>query len=303
MYQIPSCAAIALDTPRRTPFTGAMTNAAAHDYQVDLDIFRGPLDLLLYLVKRDEVDLRDIAIARIADQFKDYLEVIHVLDVERAGEFLVMAATLMEMKSKMLLPRPEEGGATDDDPRLELVRQLMQYKRFKEAAALLDARAEQQSYRLPRSPVVGAAAAAPTTPSVRAVELWDLVSAFGRLMRETMALQPHEIVVDQTPLHVYMERILKRLEQEPRLSFASLFTPPHTRGRLVGLFLAVLELTKGRQIVPEQGEPFTEIWLTRAPVEETRPTEAPASPEIAPATPAAAAPSPSTARSGSDAGT
>ena len=95
-----------------------MTTSEPHDYQVDLDIFRGPLDLLLYLVKRDEVDVRDISIARVAEQFKQYLEVIHILDVERAGDFLVMAATLMEIKSKMLLPHDAEEGAEEDDPRL-----------------------------------------------------------------------------------------------------------------------------------------------------------------------------------------
>ena len=104
----------------------------------------------------------------------------------------------------------------------------------------------------------------PTTPNVRPVELWDLVSAFGRLMRETMALQPQDIVVDQTPLHVYMDTILKRLQQETRILFSSLFTPPYSRGRIVGLFLAVLELTKGRRIVPEQEEPFSDIWLSLA---------------------------------------
>jgi segregation and condensation protein A len=267
-----------------------------YDYQVDLDVFRGPLDLLLYLVKRDEVDVRDISISRVAEQFKEYLEVIHILDVERAGEFLVMAATLMEIKSRMLLPRAEEEGDAEDDPRLELVRQLIQYKRFKEAAALLDARAEQQSYRLPRQPV--AAPTSPTSPPVRPVELWDLVSAFGRLMRETMALQPQEIVVDQTPLHVYMDVILRRLQLEKRVLFSSLFTPPYTRGRLVGLFLAVLELTKSRRIVPEQDEPFSDIWLSLAPAVAVTP-----GPEIAPATPAAEAPSPSAARNELDAGT
>jgi segregation and condensation protein A len=271
-----------------------MTTPEPHDYQVDLDIFRGPLDLLLYLVKRDEVDVRDISVARVAEQFKEYLEVMQILDVERAGEFLVMAATLMEIKSRTLLPRTEGEDESADDPRLELVRQLMQYKRFKEAAAQLDALAEQHSYRLPRQPI--AAPASPAAPNVRPVELWDLVSAFGRLMRETMALQPQEIVVDQTPLHVYMDTIVRRLRQEGRVSFASLFTPPYTRGRLVGLFLAVLELTKGRRVVPEQDEPFNDIWLSLAPEPVTP------SPETAPATPPEAGPSASEARTESDAG-
>jgi segregation and condensation protein A len=230
------------------------------DYLVDLDSFRGPLDLLLYLVKKEEVDIRDIPIARVAEQFKQYLEVLQFIDVEGAGDFLVMASTLMEIKSKMLLPRAEEsedGGPAD--PRLELVRQLLQYKRFKDAAAALEARAEQQSYRLSRQPLPTPAAA--TLPAVQPVELWDLVSAFARLMRETMALQPQQIVVDQTPLQVYIDLIVRRLEQEGPLSLSALFTPPRTRGRLIGLFLAVLELTKSKRVELEQEGTFGDIRL------------------------------------------
>src|SRR5215831_1572948 len=130
------------------------------DYLVDIDTFRGPLDLLLYLVKRDEVDVRDIPIARVAEQFKEYLDVLQLIDVERAGDFLVLAATLMEIKSKMLLPSPAQADEAGEDPRLELVRQLLEYKRFKDAAVLLEARAEQQSQRLARQ-VPAAAATAP----------------------------------------------------------------------------------------------------------------------------------------------
>jgi segregation and condensation protein A len=235
--------------------------AADHsDYLVDLDTFRGPLDLLLYLVKRDEVDIRDIPIARVCEQFKDYLDAMQWIDVEQAGEFLVMAATLVEIKTRMLLPRPEEAAEPVEDPRLELVKQLVQYKKFKDAAALLEARAEEQSQRLPRQPAPPPANAAP--PPVKPVELWDLVSAFGRLMRETLALQAQTITLDETPLHVYMEMILQRLQAEKRLPFSALFTPPYTRGRLVGLFLAILELTKTRRVFPEQTDSFGEIWIS-----------------------------------------
>src|SRR5438045_6605204 len=130
-----------------------MTAAPLADYQVVLDSFRGPLDLLLYLVKREEVDVLDIPIARVAEQFKQYLDVLTLIDVERAGDFLVMAATLMELKSKMLLPRPEESSEPVEDPRRELVRQLLQYKRFKEAAGVLEQWAERQSLRLPHAPI------------------------------------------------------------------------------------------------------------------------------------------------------
>jgi segregation and condensation protein A len=237
-----------------------MARTIQADYQVDLETFRGPLDLLLYLVKREEVDIRDIPIARVAEQFKHYLDVLTLIDVERAGDFLVMAATLMEIKSRLLLPRTEEEGKAEDDPRQELVRQLLQYKQFKDAAALLEARAEEHGQRRPRQP----APPPPDDPAkapLRPVELWDLVSAFGRLVRETLALQPQQIVVDQTPMHVYVDQIVDRLRREPRLSFRALFTPPYTRSRLVGLFLAVLELTKQRRVRVEQLEPFEEIWV------------------------------------------
>src|SRR6266849_271686 len=182
------------------------------DYQVDLDIFRGPLDLLLYLVKRQEVDISAIPIARVAEQFLAYLRIIELIDVERAGDFLVMAATLMEIKSKMLLPRSEDPTEEEPDPRLDLVRQLIEYKKFKDAAILLEAQAERQLSRLARQPVELPAGPDPAVQPLRPVELWDLVSAFGRLMRETLALQPQQLVVDETPIHVYMDSILKRLE-------------------------------------------------------------------------------------------
>lgn len=249
----------AFRAPRYSAF---MTVHEHHDYLVDLDTFRGPLDLLLYLVKRDEVDIRDILIARVCEQFKDYLDALQMIDVEQAGDFLVMAATLVEIKTRMLLPRPEESSEAHDDPRLELVKQLVQYKKFKDAAALLEARAEEQSQRLPRQPLPAQGAEKGSPPPMKPVELWDLVSAFGRLMRETLAMQSQTIAVDQTPLHVYMEMVLQQLQAEKRLPFSALFTPPHTRGRLVGLFLAILELTKTRRVVPEQAEPFADIWVS-----------------------------------------
>src|SRR5207244_3871083 len=232
------------------------------DYQVNLDVFRGPLDLLLFLVKRNEVDICDIPIARVAEQFLDYLRVMEFIDVEHAGDFLVMAATLMEIKSKMLLPRSDSDEEEGADPRLELVRQLIEYKKFKDAAGLLEAQAERQLSRLPRAPMEAVNLVDPAQQPLRQVELWDLVSAFGRLMRETLALQPQQIVVDQTPVQVYMNMILERLERERRLPFSTLFTPPYERSRLVGLFLAILELARMRRVAAEQEQEFGEIWMT-----------------------------------------
>ena len=234
------------------------------DYTVQLESFQGPLDLLLFLVKRQEVDIRDIPIARVAEQFLEYLQVLQLIDVEWAGEFLVMAATLMEIKSRLLLPRSEEELVEDDDPRLELVKQLIEYKKYKEAAVLLDEQAERQQTRLARMPLELPAPLDPSRQPLRRVELWDLVSAFGRLMRETSALRPRQIVMDETPLHVHMERIMEMLRRNQRLPFAEVFAPPHTRGRLLGLFLATLELIKVNKIQAEQPQLFGDLWLVLA---------------------------------------
>jgi segregation and condensation protein A len=231
------------------------------DYQVDLTTFRGPLDLLLYLVKHNEVDICDIPIAVITAQFLDYINLLQMIDVEGVGEFLVMAATLMEIKSRLLLPRPEEAGPEEEDPRLELVKQLIEYKKYKEASALLEESAQKHMARLSRVSVEVTLPLDPAQQPLRKVELWDLVSAFGRLMRETIALAPTQIVMDETPIHVHMERILERLRQARRLPFREIFLPPWTRGRLVGLFLAVLELTKAKQVFAEQPDLFGEIWI------------------------------------------
>ncbi len=233
------------------------------EYKVELPTFRGPLDLLLFLVKQNEVDLYDIPIAVITEQFLAYLNHLQAIDVEAAGEFLVMAATLMEIKSRMMLPR-EDTPLVEEDPRLELVKQLIEYKKYKEAAALLEESAERQLTRLPRTPLEQPAAPDLSQQPLRKVELWDLVSAFGRLMRETQSLLPSHIAVDETPMQVHMERIVELLHKHERLTLSELYTPPHTRGRLLGLFLATLELIRGRLVCAEQPETFGDLWLRLA---------------------------------------
>ena len=223
------------------------TPAASHEYQVVLDAFRGPMDLLLYLVKREEVDVRDIPVARVAEQFKQYLDVLSLIDVERAGDFLVLAATLMEIKSKMLLPHAKETAMDQEDPRRQLVQQLIEYKRFKDASVLLESQGERHAMRLPRQPATATAVGG--AERLQPVELWDLVSAFGRLMRETMTEQTHDVVVDQTPLHVYMEAILERLRCEGRLAvLGAVHATAHARpvSGLVPWRLGVDEATTNR---------------------------------------------------------
>lgn len=233
-----------------------------------LDAFHGPLDLLLHLVQRDEVDIRDISLARLCDQYLTYLADLNEIGLELAGDFLVTAATLMEAKVKALLPAdPEpENGEAAPDPRRELVRQLLEYRRAKAAAAALEGLATQAATRRPR--IAPAEPLDPSAPPVRSVEVWDLVAAFARLARETRADAP-EVVADDTPQHVYEAEVRRRVEAVGRLGFAEVFSPPRHRGRLLGLFLAILELVKGRVIGLEQSEPFGEIhlvWIGEEPV-------------------------------------
>jgi segregation and condensation protein A len=234
-------------------------------YTVELDTFHGPLDLLLYLVKRNEVDVLDLSLAQLADQFLAYIQTIAELDIEFAGEFLVTAATLMEIKSRSLLPADSQ--FADDgapDPRRELVRQLLEYRKFKDAAAALEACAEEAGTRLPRQtpPEV----TPDRGPKVRAVELWDLVSAFARLMRETQSLQPATIAVDDTPQHVYEARLRERVVAAGgRLAFLAAFEPPYFKARLIGIFLAILELIRHRGLGLDLPEPDGEIYLVDPP--------------------------------------
>src|SRR5215212_10137877 len=212
-------------------------------YQVALDAFHGPLDLLLYLAKRNEVDVRDIPVARIAEQFLAHLHALQAIDVEWAGEFLVMAATLMELKSRLLLPRADEaGGPEPEDPRRELVRQLIEYRKTKDAAGHLDRLAEERQFHVPR--VVPDDEEGATSPRLRRVELWDLVSALGRMVRETEALQPLHLVEDETPQTAYLDLVRAKLRAGRPVAFRALFDPPLSRRRLIGIFLALLELTK-----------------------------------------------------------
>jgi segregation and condensation protein A len=234
-------------------------------YTVALDAFHGPLDLLLYLVRKHEVDVLNIPIATIAHQFVEHLQGLHELDVEFAGEFLVMAATLMEIKSRMILPADAHAIEEEQsDPRRELVKQLLEYRKIKDAAQALEERAEAHGTRVARQePPEPAQSGA--VPRVRTVELWDLVSAFARLMRETQALEPATIQVDDTPQFVHEARITARVRSEGRVRFRDIFTPPYFKARLIGIFLAVLEVVRNHGVGLEQpdGE-GGEIWLVRA---------------------------------------
>ena len=231
-------------------------------FRVALDIFRGPLDLLLYLVRKHEVEITEIPIALITDQYLEHLQVLEHLDVNSVGDFLEMASTLMEIKSRMILPHGDEEHEPIDDPRQELVRRLLEYKQYRDVANILDERSRAWQERYPRlTSDLPPRQIDPAAQEIREVELWDLVSAFGRIMRDNQVQQPASIVYDDTPIHVYMRQIYARLTDQGRLPLSSLFQPGMHKSKLVSIILAVLELVRHYRVIAEQSDLFTEIWL------------------------------------------
>jgi segregation and condensation protein A len=236
------------------------------DYRVNLDIFAGPLDLLLYLVRKEEVDIYDIPIAKITDQYLRYVEMLRQLDVEVAGEFLVVAATLMEIKSAMLLPKAEPEAMTEEessDPRAELIRQLLEYKKYKDAANLLGAAAEQHHERFgrPASLIDRLAPQAEPEIDMDQVSIWVLLEAFDTICKATGTNVYTGHIQDDTPIDLYQIEILHRLQTEGPLTFERIFETRANRLVLVGLFLAMLELIRDRLIWAEQDEASPQIYL------------------------------------------
>ncbi len=229
------------------------------DYRVNLDIFAGPLDLLLYLVRKEEVDIYDIPLAKITDQYLAYVDILKQFDIDLAGDFLVMAATLMEIKSAMLLPRaePEEAAAEESgDPRAELIRQLLEYKKFKDAANLLEAAAQthQERYGRPTSLVDKLTPEAEPELDMDQVSVWDLLEAFDTVCKSIGTQTYTGLITDDTPIDLYQIEILHRLQTEGPMTFVRAFEGRPNRLVMVGLFLAMLELIRDKLIWAEQSE-------------------------------------------------
>ncbi|UCD49247.1 MAG: segregation/condensation protein A [Phycisphaerales bacterium] len=243
------------------------------DYRVNLDIFAGPLDLLLYLVRKEEVDIYDIPLAKITDQYLHYVEMLKQFDVDLAGDFLVMAATLMEIKSAMLLPKaePEEMTAEEAaDPRAELIRQLLEYKKFKDAANLLEAAAEQQKERFgrPTSLIDRLEPDAEPELDMDQVSVWDLLEAFDTVCKAIGTTTYTGHIKDDTPIDLYQIEILHRLQTEGPLTFERIFESRPNRLVMIGRFLAMLELIRDKLIWAEQGEGFPHQIYLRALTDE-----------------------------------
>jgi segregation and condensation protein A len=215
------------------------------------------MDLLLYLVRKEEVDIYDIPIAKITDQYVKYIELMKELDIDVAGDFLVMAATLMQIKSAMLLPRePGEALGEEDlsDPRAELIRQLLEYKKFKDAANLLAAAADERGERFNRPDTIIEQIKGATEPTIDLdqISIWDLLDAFDKIMEATGAKFDISNITDDTPIDLYQIEILHRLQTEGPANFARIFEGRASRMAMVGLFLAILELIRSQLVRAEQ---------------------------------------------------
>ena len=231
-------------------------------YKIKLEIFEGPLDLLLYLIKKEELDIYDIPITRITEQYLEHLSLMELLDLDIAGEFLVMAATLMYIKSKMLLP-PDPVGLEiqEDDPRAELVKRLLEYKAFKEAAERLKENEARQSGIFPRFGVEPELEAG-DSPFVD-ITMFELISAFAKVLKELPKDTFHEIIKDEFTVADKVHEIFHRLAKTSRIFFSDLFRSAKNKYEVITTFLAVLELIRVKEVIAVQDKQFGEIEITR----------------------------------------
>jgi segregation and condensation protein A len=238
---------------------------AAQPYQVKLEIFEGPLDLLLYLIRQEELDIYDIPIARITQQYLDYIQIMKSLDIELAGEYLVMAATLLKIKSKLLLPRHEEIEGEVEDPRRDLVQQLLEYKKFKEAASRLEDREEVQRLMFPR-PKGGfeKQEETPAEPPLPEVGLMELLTAFKQVVDRIDKVQLYQIVGEDITIEERIDFILREVKGKPQIKFTDLFIHEKRKLMIVVTFFALLELIRLGRVKVVQEALFGEIIITRS---------------------------------------
>ena len=235
------------------------------DYKVRLEVFEGPLDLLLYLIKQDEIDIYDISLERVTSQYLEYLQAFKELNIELAGEFIVMAANLIYLKSRSLLPldqQPPEEDAGEEDPRWELIRQLIEYKKFKQAAADLHLRELEQERIFPRE----AASLAIQEPlRLGEVGIFQLINAFQTVIKRIEAREDvQEIFAERFSVSEKIDGILQRVATGNRLRFSDLFGTIASRVEVVVTFLALLELIRLKQVRAVQKNIFEEIEILGA---------------------------------------
>jgi segregation and condensation protein A len=247
------------------------------EYKVQFEVFEGPLDLLLYLIKKEEVDIYEVNLTRLATQFIEYVEVMRMLDLDIAGEFLVMASTLMYIKSRELLPKDQQVQNVEEDegedPRWELIRQLVAYKKFKDAAALLQVREIEQEQSFPRIPVL------PETPTTSAplrgeASLFDLINAVTDVLKRVGSREgPREIFEDKWTVSEKIEHLVKLTTERSPVKFSELFLGANSRTEVICTFLALLELIRLKQLTCAQSEDFGEIDIIRAEAQSVAPNQ------------------------------
>ncbi len=248
-------------------------------YRVKLEIFEGPLDLLLYLIRKDEIDIYDIPISHITEQYLAYLQLMQELDIAVAGDFLVMASTLIYIKSKMLLPPDPQGEGEDlnEDPRAELVERLLEYQKFKSASQMLYSRGEIESACYTRGPLETDG----SNPEVSAT-VFDLLRVFREILKRAEAEIEMEIARDEMTMAEKIAQIHALLDQYQEINVRHLFETSRSKRELILTFLAFLELVKGWKIYLVQRELFGEIFARKRdtpPDVEEEPVEASVMPE------------------------
>ncbi|MCU0708745.1 MAG: segregation/condensation protein A [Pirellula sp.] len=264
-----------------------MSEAKVVAFDVDLPSYHGPLDLLLYLIRRDELEIEDIALSRITRQYIEFLDVLKELDLENISEFIEIVSLLIEMKADRILPQSADNSDTSNethgDSHSHLIERLIQYKRYRDIACVLDEQSrlwQLHVRRLAPNPV-RRRNASEDAPIAR-IEIWDLVSAFGRILKARQTAPAEAIRYDDTPIQVYMQSIHARVTAQDRIELQELFQPGMHKSALVGLFLATLEMTRYHGLVAEQEASDGALWLRKGtdfpnvfPVDDQKPSADP----------------------------
>jgi len=243
------------------------------DYKVRLEKFEGPLDLLLYLIKKQEVDIYDIPIAKITEQYLEYIEMLEFLNLELAGEFLVMAATLMRIKARLLLPVQVDEEEEEIDPRQQLVQQLLEYQKFKAAATELDSMRYQRHLLFERPEQESAEVEEESEFSYKEPEeveeeaefsysLFDLITAFKGVLEEART-RYMDVRAEESSIEEKMEYLKQRLAEKEVIAFEDLFESDTGVAGLIATFLAMLELLRLRVAKVKQSKPFGQIWIQK----------------------------------------
>jgi segregation and condensation protein A len=236
-------------------------------YKIKLEIFEGPLDLLLYLVKKDHLNIYDIPIAKVTEQYLGYLNLMQLLDLNIAGEFLVMAATLMEIKSRMLLPAQEVEGAQEEqeDPRAELVKRLLEYEKFKEIAESLRQKEinQREVFKRPKSEIEINKGSIADEPVYFEASIFDLINAFSQALKDIPKEVFYEVIKDEFTIEEKVHQILHLLLATESMRLSELFKQAKNKMEIIVTFLAILELIRMKEVVGRQKGLFEEIEITR----------------------------------------